>query len=59
MFEPSQMLKRPKGPWTTWQPRQRIEPGEPLQYKNPVIREYTVREDEEKCDLPISNQAEI
>lgn len=57
MFEPSQMLKRPKGLWELWQPRQRIEPSGQLEYKNPVIREYTVREDE-KCDFTVSNQAE-
>ena len=52
-FMKNTVLERPKGPWALWQPTQRIVPGESLQYKNPVIRDYT----EEKCDLPISNQA--
>ena len=59
MFTRLELLKRPKGLWRTWQPRVRIEPGEPLQYKNPVIREYTVREEQEKCDFTVSNQAEV
>lgn len=71
MFARLELLKRPKGPWGVWQPKVRIEPGECLQYKNPVIREYTVREDEEEqerqspaeqaareCDFTVSNQAE-
>jgi len=66
MFARLELLKRPKGTRTTWQPTVRIEPKIQLEYKNAVIREYTVAEDERQspaeqaareCDLPISNQA--
>jgi hypothetical protein len=55
-FEPTTILERPKGLWEQWKPCQRIVPGESLQYKNPVIRVYTVIEHTEKCENPLSNQ---